>query len=121
MTATFKDIDSYLALQPENVRFVLEKLRQKIRSIVPDAEEVISYQMPTFKFHGALVGFAAFKNHCSFFPYSSKTLIQFEDDLWEFNHSKGTIRFTIEKPLPEEFVEKIVKMRMLQNLNKKTK
>ncbi len=60
-------IDEYLALQTETVRAALEKLRQIIKSVVPDAEEAISYQIPAFKYHGLLVGFAAFEKHCSFF------------------------------------------------------
>ncbi len=66
-TIEFKTIDDYLALQTEDIRTGLEKLRKTIHSIIPNAEEAISYQIPTFKYHGSLVGFAAFKNHCSFF------------------------------------------------------
>ena len=65
---SIKDIDSYLAAVPQDMKPVLEKLRLTIKQAAPEAEEVISYGMPAFKYHGMLVYFAAFKNHCSFFP-----------------------------------------------------
>ena len=110
------DIDSYLEQQPENVRAVLEKLRQTIKSVAPEAEEVISYNIPSFKYHGMLVHFAAFKNHCSFFP--GGIVENFKEELKDFKISKGTIQFTIEKPIPASLVKKIVKERMKQNLLK---
>ena len=65
-----KNVDEYLAAAPEEVRPVLEKLRRTIRAAAPNAEEVISYQIPMFKYHGPLVLFAAFRNHCSFYVVS---------------------------------------------------
>jgi uncharacterized protein YdhG (YjbR/CyaY superfamily) len=114
-----KNIDSYLATLPEKQILVLEKLRQTIRKAAPEAEEVISYQIPAFKYYGLLVGFAGFKNHCSFFPMGSETIRQFQNDLKNFETSKGTIRFTPDKPLPSALVRKIVKARMKRNLDKK--
>lgn len=114
---TLKDTDSYLALQPEKVRDVLEKLRQTIKSSAPEAEEVISYGMPAFRYHGMLVYFAAFKNHCSFFPGS--IVEKMKNELKNYKTSKGTIQFTAEKPLPTALVKKIVKARVKENLNKK--
>lgn len=111
-----KDVDSYLEQLPENVRAVLEKLRQTIKSIAPEAEEVISYNIPSFKYHGMLVHFAAFKNHCSFFP--GGIVESMKDELKDFKISKGTIQFTIEKPIPASLVKRIVKERMKQNLLK---
>lgn len=114
---TLKDTDSYLALQPEKVRDVLEKLRQTIKSSAPEAEEVISYGLPAFRYHGMLVYFAAFKNHCSFFPGS--IVEKMKNELKNYKTSKGTIQFTAEKPLPTALVKKIIKARVKENLNKK--
>jgi len=114
MNTSIKTVDDYLNTLPEDVRFVLDKLRRTIKSMAPEAEEVISYGMPGYKYHGMLVYFAAFKNHCSFFPGSSQ-IIKMYDELKEYNTSKGTIQFTIDKPLPVSLVKKIVKARMRQN------
>lgn len=117
-TAEPKNIDEYLADQPEKVRVVLEKLRHTIKQAAPKAEEVISYKMPAFKYHGMLVYFAGFKNHCSLFPASSALPEELEKELKPFRVSKGTIQFTVEKPLPATLVKKIVKARMKQNEEK---
>ena len=114
MNTSIKTVDDYLNTLPVDVRFVLDKLRSTIKSMAPEAEEVISYGMPGYKYHGMLVYFAAFKNHCSFFPGSSQ-IIKMYDELKEYNTSKGTIQFTIDKPLPVSLVKKIVKARMRQN------
>jgi len=114
MNNSIKTVDDYLNTLPVDVRFVLDKLRSTIKSMAPEAEEVISYGMPGYKYHGMLVYFAAFKNHCSFFPGSSQ-IIKMYDELKEYNTSKGTIQFTIDKPLPVSLVKKIVKARMRQN------
>lgn len=117
-TAEPKNIDEYLLDQPEKVRVVLEKLRHTIKQAAPKAEEVISYKMPAFKYHGMLVYFAGFKNHCSLFPASSALPDELEKALKPFRASKGTIQFTVEKPLPATLVKKIVKARMKQNEEK---
>jgi uncharacterized protein YdhG (YjbR/CyaY superfamily) len=114
MDTSIKTVDDYLKTLPEDVRSVLDKLRTTIKSMAPRAEEVISYGMPGYKYHGMLVYFAAFKNHCSFFPGSSR-IIKMYDELKEYKTSKGTIQFTIDKPLPVSLVKKIVKARMREN------
>jgi uncharacterized protein YdhG (YjbR/CyaY superfamily) len=116
-TAEPKNIDEYLMDQPEKVRVVLEKLRHTIKQAAPKAEEVISYKMPAFKYHGMLVYFAAFKNHCSFFPGSTSGLTEIKE-LKEYITSKGTLQFTVDKPLPVTLVKKIVKLRVKQNEEK---
>jgi uncharacterized protein YdhG (YjbR/CyaY superfamily) len=109
-------VDKYLAGVPEEKRALLEKLRQTIRAVAPDAEEILWYQMPTFKFEGRpLVTFAAFQNHCSLFPMSGAIIKAHEDDLKSFLTSKGTIRFTSDKPLPVALVKKIVRARIKEN------
>ncbi|MBP6180707.1 DUF1801 domain-containing protein [Flavobacterium sp.] len=114
-------IDKYLESLPDQQRIALEKLRQTIKKIVPEALEVISYQMPAYKYHGMLVGFAAFKNHCSFFPYDSKTVEQFKEELKDFFVSKGTIRFTPETPISDSLLKKIIEARVNENLSKSKK
>ena len=108
------NIDEYLAKVPAEARATLEKLRKTIKAVAPKAVEVISYQMPMFKYHGMLAGFAAFKNHCSFFP-GSAAMEAHKDELKGFDTSKGTIRFPAGKPLPAALVKKLVKARMKQN------
>lgn len=110
-----KSIDEYLALQNEKVRFALEELRQIIRDTAPEAEEVISYGMPAYKYKGMLVYFAAYKKHCSLFGGNSTLTEQMKEELKGYKTSKGTIQFTLENPLPKELVEKIVRARMKQN------
>jgi len=109
-----KTVDEYLDKLPEEVRTLLAKLRATIKSTAPKAEEVISYGMPGYKYKGPLVYFAAFKNHCSFFPGSSQ-IIKLYDELKSFKTAKGTIQFTTDKPLPSAIVKKIVKARMQEN------
>ncbi len=115
---TFTDIDSYLALQTKEVRTCLQHLRETIKSVVPDAEEVISYQMPAFKYHGMLVYFAAFKNHCSFFAGNGVLIQSMADELKAYKTAKATLQFTVDNPLPDELVIKIVKTRIKENLLK---
>ncbi len=107
-------IDEYLKNLPDDVRTVLEKLRTTIKAAAPRAEEVISYGMPAFKQNGMLVYFAAFKDHLSFFPGSAQVLDKHEE-LKAFKTSKGTIQFTVDKPLPIALVKKIVKARVEEN------
>jgi uncharacterized protein YdhG (YjbR/CyaY superfamily) len=110
-----KNVDEYLAATPEEVRPVLEKLRKTIRAAAPKAEEVISYQIPTFKFHGPLVHFAAFKNHCSFYVVSKPIMKTFSSELKPWDTSGTTIHFSAKNPLPASLVKKIVKARNEEN------
>jgi uncharacterized protein YdhG (YjbR/CyaY superfamily) len=113
-----KTIDEYLAFQPEKVMEALENLRQIIRETAPEAEEVISYGIPAYKYHGMLVYFAAYKKHCSLFAGNGALTEQMQEVLKAYKTSKGTIQFTVEKPLPDELVREIVKIRMQQNEEK---
>ena len=119
-SAAPKTVDEYLAAVPEPARGTLNKVRAVIRSCVPpEATEAISYGMPAFKYKGSLVAFAAFSNHCSFFPMSAALIQAYESDLKNFETSKGTIRFPMDKPLPAALVKKLVKARVAQNEQKK--
>lgn len=110
-----RTIDDYLSRVPVDQRKALEQLRRTIKSVAPDAEEVISYQIPTFKLNGRmLVSFAAFASHCSFFPGAGPTETH-KDELKSFATSKGTVRFTPEKPLSAALVKKLVRTRIKLN------
>lgn len=108
-------IDAWLARLAPEPRAALEKLRKQIHAAAPGAEELISYGQPTFKLHGHLVAFGAFKKHLSFFPMSS-TLLQLYPEAAPFVTSSGTMQFQPDKPIPAALVKKIVKARIAQNL-----
>ena len=109
-------VEAYLAEVPEPARGTLEKVRAAIRSAAPaDAEECISYGMPAFRYQGALVGYAAFKSHCSFFPMSASLLDDFAEDVKAYRTAKGTLQFLPDEPLPAALVEKLVQARVVQN------
>lgn len=105
-----KSVDDYLAaVESDSARDALLRLRSIIRDEAPDAEEVISYGIPTYKLNKAMISYAAFKSHCSFFP--GYTVQEFADQLKAYKISKGTIQFTPENPLPEALVRAIVQAR----------
>lgn len=110
-----KDIDEYLAALPEETKYTLEGLRTLIKNTAPQAVEKISYQVPTFYYLGPLVGFAAFKKHCSFFVMSYKVMDMFKEELKPYDKSTATVRFPADKPLPESLVANIVKARIAEN------
>ena len=112
---SYATVEEYLNGVPADKRMALDKLRATIRSVVPKAEEYISYGMPTFKYNGPLVSYAAFKDHCSLFPWGGSLIKKYAEELKAFKTSKGTMQFTIDKPLPVSLVKKIVKERMKEN------
>ena len=118
-TKKFKTIDQYLASLPKNSRDISQQLRKVIREAAPEAEEVISYNMPAFRYHGVLVYFAAHKEHIGFYPVSS-AIRAFKDELLRYETSKGTIKFPIVKGIPATLVKKIVKFRVKENLEKES-
>ena len=110
-------MDEYIATFPEETQKILEELRATIKASAPDAEEKISYQMPTFFLKGNLVHFAAWKNHIGFYPTPSGTEA-FKQELSIYEGAKGSIKFPIDKPLPLELISKIVKFRVAENLKR---
>ena len=112
-----KEVDTYLATLPKQERAALGQLRRAIRDTAPKATEVISYQIPTFKHYGMLVSFAAWKDHCSFYPASYAVMEAFKDEFkgYDTASTKGTIRFQAGKPLPVALVKKMVKARIKEN------
>jgi uncharacterized protein YdhG (YjbR/CyaY superfamily) len=115
-TPAAKTVDEYLSGVPEPAQTTLKHIRKVIQSVVPkETTEVISYGMPMFKFNGMLVGYAAFKDHCSLFPTGSGVIEKFARELKGYPTSRGTIRFPSDKPLPDALLKKIVKERVSQN------
>ena len=110
----FRTIDEYIKTFPKDIQKILETLRQTIKKAAPDADEAISYQIPTFKLNGNLVHFAAFKNHIGFYP-GSKAIKDFQKDLTKYKSSKGAVQFPIDKPMPLSLIQKIVKHRVKEN------
>ena len=114
------NVEEYLEGVPEPARTTLEKMRAMIRAAAPaQATEAISYGMPGFRYKGALVAYAAFKNHCSLFPMDAALIVRFADELKVYKTAKGTIQFPMDKPLPAALVKKIVKARVAKNELKK--
>ncbi|MGO8805594.1 MAG: iron chaperone [Candidatus Bathyarchaeia archaeon] len=112
----FETVDEYINAFPQNIQTVLRELRQAIRETAPDAKEAISYQMPAFKLRGNLVWFAAFKDHIGFYPRES-AVEAFKEKLSDYEVSKGTVRFPLDKPLPLDLIKEIVRFRVKENLS----
>lgn len=120
INSTGKTVDDYLKGLPANFKSVLEMLRQAIRKAAPKAEEIISYQIPTYKYKGPLIHFAAFTDHCSLIIINKNILKTFEKELKEYKTSGTTIHFTPEKPLPSTLIQKIVRIRIKDNEERET-
>lgn len=114
---TPQDIDAYIAAFPPDVQHKLQALRAAIHAAAPQAQEAISYQMPTFKLRGNLVHFAAYKGHIGFYPTSSG-IAAFRQALSAYHTSKGAVRFPLDAPLPFDLVKQIVRFRVEENLSK---
>jgi uncharacterized protein YdhG (YjbR/CyaY superfamily) len=105
-------IDEYIQSFPKEIQIILRKIRAIIKKSAPKAEETISYSIPTFDMNGNhLVHFAGFKKHIGFFPTPS-AIIAFKKNLADYKTSKGTIQFSLDKPIPYDLIEKIVKFRV---------
>jgi uncharacterized protein YdhG (YjbR/CyaY superfamily) len=113
----FKSVDEYFSTLPPSTKNLLVKMRETIKEAAPQAEELISYNMPAFKFHGVLVYYAAHKDHIGFYPTSSPIKF-FRKELADYKTSKGAIQFPIGKPIPTSLVKKIVRFRINENLEK---
>jgi uncharacterized protein YdhG (YjbR/CyaY superfamily) len=111
------DIDKYISGFSEATQKLLNQLRETIIKAAPEAEEVISYQMPAFKYYGILVYFAAYKNHIGFYPTASG-IANFKDELSIYKSSKGAVQFPLDQNLPIELITKIVEFRVKENLKK---
>jgi uncharacterized protein YdhG (YjbR/CyaY superfamily) len=110
-------IDEYILQFSPEIQEKLSMLRKVIKEAAPDADEKISYQMPTFVLHGNLVYFAAFKKHIGFYPTPSG-IGAFKEELAEYKGAKGSVQFPLDKPLPYELIKRIVEYRVAENMKK---
>ena len=114
------DVEKYLAKVPEPARSTLQKVRGMIRAAAPkEATEALGYGIPTFRYRGGLVAYAAFSKHCSFFPMSLAVITANKGELQRYLTSKGTLQFPHESPLPAGLVKKMVKARVAEKDKKK--
>ena len=112
-----KNIDEYIAGFPNDVQEILERIRMTIRKAAPDAEETISYQMPTFALKGNLVHFAAYKNHIGLYP-APTGIEEFKKELSVYEGGKGSVRFPLDNPIPFDLISRIVKFRVKEILER---
>jgi len=109
---SFRSVDEYIAKQPDEIRPVLERVRGIIRKAMPDAEEVISYQIPAYKLDGsAVLYFAGWKEHYSLYPAGRDLVLALRKELAPYELSKGTIRFPLSEPVPVKLIEGVAKFR----------
>jgi uncharacterized protein YdhG (YjbR/CyaY superfamily) len=112
--AGYRSIDAYIATFPPDIRDLLETVRATIRAAAPDAQEKISYQMPTFAQNGNVVHFAAMKGYIGFYPTSSG-IAAFQEELSGYTGTKGAVHFPINQPLPLDLIGRIVRFRVAEN------
>ncbi len=117
MNPQVETIDAYIACFPKDIQKLLTAIRSTIGKAAPKADEAIKYGLPTFVLHGNLVHFGAFKNHIGFYP-APMGIEEFKKELAPYEQSKGAIRFPLDKPLPLTLISKIVKFRVIKNLDK---
>jgi len=108
-------IDEYIAGFPKDIRAILQKIRMTIHEAAPQAQEKISYQMPTFYLKGNLVHFAAFKEHIGFYPVPTG-IEKFKKELSVYKQGKGSVQFPLDQPMPYDLITRIVKFRVRENL-----
>jgi uncharacterized protein YdhG (YjbR/CyaY superfamily) len=115
-----KNIDQYIAGFTQDVQEILEEIRMTVRKAAPDAEETIKYGMPTFTLKGNLVYFGAFKKHIGFYPPTSTGSVEFRKELSVYEGNKGALKFPLVKPIPYGLIDKIVRLRVKENLERAT-
>lgn len=115
-----QSVDEYIAAFPNDTQKLLEEIRSVIKKAAPEAEETINYAMPTFKLHGNLVHFAAYKNHIGFYP-APNGIDAFKDELSAYKGAKGSVQFPLNQPMPLDLISRIVKFRVKENLEKEAK
>lgn len=108
-------IDDYIAGFPPKVQKILKQIRMTIKRAAPNAEESISYRIPTFKLNGPLIYFAAFKAHIGLYPMNSAIKQKFKKELAGYEQSKGTVRLPLDRPIPYALIGRIVQFRGMEN------
>ncbi len=120
--AGFKSVDEYIAWQPEPVQSLLQRVRRAIRKAVPEADEVISYKIPTYKLHGRpVLYFAGWKQHYSLYPATERLVAAFKDELAPYEVKKGTIRFPLFEPVPVKLIGRIARFRAKEVAERESK
>src|SRR5688572_14980381 len=115
-TPPAKNVDAFIKAAPPQTRAHLKRLRAIVQETVPEADEVISYKMPVYKYRGKMfVGFAGFKNHIGFYGMSGSFLDPYRKELKDYEMSKGTIRFPLDRPLPTALIKRLLKARIRLN------
>lgn len=117
MNTTSKTIEDYYGTQPESTKVLLEEIRKTIQKVIPEAEETISYGIPTFKYYGNLVHFGGYKNHIGFYP-GAIAIEAFKDEIEGYSVSKGTVQFQLNEPIPFDLIAKITHYRVQKNTEK---
>jgi Uncharacterized conserved protein len=117
LSKKFNTVDQYIKSASLESREKLTQLRTLIKKIAPEAEELISYNMPSFNYHGRLVYYAAFKFHIGFYPMASG-IAAFQNEISNYKWAKGSVQFPIDKPLPEALITKIIRYRVKENKEK---
>lgn len=107
-------VDAYIESFPKEKQAILQSIRIAIQDVAPDAEECLSYQMPTYKQNGVLASFAAYNNYVGFYPTPSG-IVNFKAELTKYKSAKGSVQFPLNKPIPLKLIEKIVKFRVKEN------
>ena len=113
----FTTVDEYISSFPKETQKILKEIRATIKAAAPDAEEKISYQMPTFFLKGNLIHFAAYKNHIGIYP-TPNGIETFKKELSKYKGAKGSVRLPIDEPMPLKLISRIVKFRVAENLKK---
>jgi uncharacterized protein YdhG (YjbR/CyaY superfamily) len=113
----FKTVDQYISVFPEHVQAMLQQMREIVQKVAPQAEEIISYNMPAFRLNGMLVYYAGYKAHIGFYPMAA-AIVAFKKELAGYVTSKGAIQFPLEKKLPVTLIKNIVQFRILENKEK---
>ena len=113
MTRNDARVDAYLATLPADQRGLLEGVRRRVKKLVPDAEETVSYDMPAFKLGGRfLLSYAGWKKHCSLYPLTDSFLAAHAADLEGFGRTKGSIHFTAARPLSPDVLDALIRARV---------
>jgi uncharacterized protein YdhG (YjbR/CyaY superfamily) len=115
----FTSTDEYLSVFPVQTKKVLQEIRSIIKKAAPDAEEVISYNMPAYKLNGILVYFAGYENHIGFYPTASG-IEAFRKEISSYKNSKGAVQFPLGEPLPADLITKMVQFRVAETKNKRS-
>jgi uncharacterized protein YdhG (YjbR/CyaY superfamily) len=116
LKSNFSDVDKYIEAFPETTQVILNKVRKIIADIIPQADQVISYGVPTFKINGKyVIYFAGYKNHISLYP-ATDAMVESIKDAKKYRVSKGTLKFKLSEPIPYELIEKVAEFKLKERI-----